>query len=120
MADAKTSRNIEDLRASLAEKLEELHRRASRVTRVLTPTTYWNDPVVRFGIGVAIGLAVGARRRASTAATHEGLVHAVVRAGLTAATTALITRALTKADELAAADDDPPDQVSDRSMPSTR
>jgi hypothetical protein len=93
MADSQTNRNIEDLRASLADKLEELHRRASRVTKVLTPSTYWNDPVVRFGLGVAIGLMVGSRGRTSSAA-HEGLVHAIVRAGLTAATTALITRAL--------------------------
>ncbi len=93
MADSKTNRNIEELRTSLSDKLEELHRRASTVTRVLTPTTYWNDPMVRFGIGVAIGLLVGSRGRASTA-THEGLFHAIVRAGLSAATTALITRTL--------------------------
>lgn len=93
MADPQTNRNIEELRASLSDKLEELHRRASTVTRVLAPSTYWNDPVVRFGIGVAIGLMVGSRGRASSA-SHEGLVHAIVRAGLTAATTALITRTL--------------------------
>ena len=81
----------------MADKLEELHRRASTVTKVLTPSTYWNDPVVRFGIGVAIGLLVGSRGRSSSA-THEGLAHAIVRAGLTAATTALITRTLAKAE----------------------
>jgi len=103
MADARTNRNIEDLRASLSDKLEELHRRASTVTKVLTPSTYWNDPVVRFGLGVAIGLVVGSRGRAPSA-SHEGLVHAIVRAGLTAATSALITRALASADALAAGD----------------
>jgi hypothetical protein len=97
MADSKTNRNIEDLRASLADKLEELRRRANRATTALTPSTYWNDPVVRFGIGVAIGLLVGARGR-SGHASHEGLAHAIVRAGLTAATTALITRTLAKAE----------------------
>jgi hypothetical protein len=113
MADPRTNRNIEDLRASLADKLEELHRRASTVTRVLSPSTYWNDPVVRFGIGVAIGLIVGSRGRAN-AATHEGLAHAIVRAGLTAATSALITRTLAKADILAEPET-PADQVTERS-----
>jgi hypothetical protein len=87
---------------------------------VLTPSTYWNDPIVRFGLGVVIGLAVGSRgsRGTAVAATHEGLLHAIVRAGLTAATTALITRALTQANTLAEPDSDgPPDQVSERSTP---
>lgn len=97
MADSQTNRNIEDLRASLADKLEELQRRANTVTKVLTPSTYWNDPMVRFGIGVALGLLVGSRGRASST-SHEGLAHAIVRAGLTAATTALITRALANAE----------------------
>jgi|GEM_PF-6979929 len=104
MADSQTNRNIEELRASLSDKLEELHRRASTVTKVLTPTTYWNDPVVRFGIGVALGLMVGSRGRASDA-SHEGLFHAIVRAGLTAATTALVTRALATAEVTAPAAD---------------
>ena len=114
MADARTSRNIEDLRASLADKLEELQRRANTATRVLSPATYWKDPVVRFGLGVAIGLIVGSRGRAN-AATHEGLAHAILRAGLTAATSALIQRTLANADVLAGpASATPAGQVTER------
>ena len=104
MADSQTNRNIEELRASLSDKLEELHRRASSATKLLTPSTYWNDPVVRFGIGVALGLVIGSRGRAASA-SHEGLVHAIVRAGLTAATSALITRALARPEVTAPAGD---------------
>jgi hypothetical protein len=104
MADSQTNRNIEELRASLSDKLAELHRRASRATRVLTPSTYWDDPVVRFGIGVAIGLMVGSRGR-SASASHEGWFHAIVRAGLTAATTALVTRTLAPAEVATTAPD---------------
>jgi hypothetical protein len=92
MADLQTNRNIEDLRGHLSEKLEELHRRANTATQALSPLTYWRDPVVRFGLGIALGLALGGGRRSTGAS--EGLLHAVVRAGLMAATTSLVTRAL--------------------------
>src|SRR3954466_9039496 len=93
MADLLTNRTIEELRATLSNKLEELHRRANAATKVLTPARYWNDPIVRFGIGVAIGLAIGARRTRGDS-DRDGLLYSMVRAGLTATTTALITRAI--------------------------
>jgi hypothetical protein len=100
MADSTTSKAIEELRASLQDKLEELHRRANQATRVLAPSTYWNDPVVRFGIGVAIGLAIGTRGKPRDG---DGLLYSLVRAGLTATTTALISRAIASAGEPLAA-----------------
>lgn len=100
MADSVTSKAIEELRQGLQDKLEELHRRANRATQVLTPSTYWNDPVVRFGIGVAIGLAIGTRGKARDG---DGLLYSMVRAGLTATTTALISRAIARAAEPLAA-----------------
>ncbi len=97
MADTVTSKAIEELRASLQDKLEELHRRANKATQVLAPSTYWNDPVVRFGVGVAIGLALGMRGK--TRDGDGGLLYSMVKAGLTATTTALISRAMAKAAE---------------------
>src|ERR1700712_4150339 len=98
MAARDTLRNIEDLRASLSERLEELHRRANTATAMLSPLkrwreTYWRNPMVRFGLGAVMGFAIGGRRAGT--AQHEGILHAIVRAGLMAATTSLVTRALT-------------------------
>ena len=91
--DRTHDRTIDELRISLADKLGELHRRASHAKLALSPATYWHNPWVRLGIGVAIGFAVGHRRRASTR-THEGLLHAIVRAGLSAAASALVVQSL--------------------------
>lgn len=99
------SKSIDELRAGLSDKLEELHRRANRATQVLAPSTYWNDPVVRFGIGVAVGLAIGMRGRGDDHDRGGGLLYSVVRAGLSAAASALITKAMTAPAELAAADE---------------
>lgn len=107
MAALETLRNIEDLRASLSDKLAELQRRANTVSQVLAPLkqwrVYWSDPVVRFGVGAVLGLVIGSRRN-STAASHEGVVHAVLRAGLMAAASSMVTRALEASP--AATDDD--------------
>jgi hypothetical protein len=93
MSDAETNHHIDELHNNLTEKLGELHRRAAHAKRVLSPSTYWNNPWIRLGIGAAIGFAI-ADRRPAAARTHEGLVHAVVRAGLCAAASALVARSL--------------------------
>src|SRR3954471_14961141 len=93
MSDAETNRHIDELRGNLTEKLGELHRRATHVKLALSPSTYWNNPWIRIGIGAAIGFALVDRRPAA-ARTHEGLVHAIVRAGLCAAASALVARSL--------------------------
>jgi len=110
MADLLTSRTIEELRANLSEKLEELHRRANTATKVLTPARYWNDPIVRFGIGVAIGLAIGSRGKRGESG-HDGLLYSMVRAGLTATTTALITRAIAATEPASEAAGEPPGEA---------
>lgn len=97
------SKTIDELRAGLSDKLEELHRRANRATQVMAPSTYWNDPVVRFGIGVAVGLALGMRGERKDG--ESGILYSVVRAGLSAAASALITKAMTAPAELEAADE---------------
>lgn len=93
VADLETAERIEQLRGALGEKLSELHRRASVVKRRLTPSTYWENPWVRFGVGAAIGFALAHRRR-SQPGVHEGLFHAMVRAGLSAAITGMVARSL--------------------------
>lgn len=95
-----TSKSIDELRAGLSDKLEELHRRANRATQVLAPSTYWNDPVVRFGIGVAVGLAIGMRGERKDG--EGGLLYSMMRAGLSAAASALISKAITAPAALAA------------------
>ncbi|MEO8706741.1 MAG: hypothetical protein ABI867_42335 [Kofleriaceae bacterium] len=55
MADLQSTQRIEELRTSLGEKLEELHRRAKHTKAILSPSTYWQNPWVRVGIGFALG-----------------------------------------------------------------
>jgi hypothetical protein len=93
MADLETVHRIEELRSSLGDKLAELHRRASHVKERLTPSYYWRNPWVRFGIGAVIGLALASRRRGQPGGP-EGLLHSMIRAGLSAAVTGVITRSL--------------------------
>ena len=94
MPDLETTQRIEQLRTALGDKLSELHRRASVMKRRLTPSSYWENPWVRFGVGAAIGLVLAGRRRTQPGGPHEGLVHAMVRAGLSAAVSGLVARSL--------------------------
>jgi hypothetical protein len=55
MADLETTQRIEELRTNLSEKLGELHRRAKHTKEILSPSTYWQNPWVRVGIGFALG-----------------------------------------------------------------
>ena len=91
MSDQST-RKIEDLRTDLTDKLGELHRRARHARAVLSPSTYWKNPWIRLGIGVAIGFALRGRRDSVAPQTHEGLAHAVIRAGLSTTATILVTQ----------------------------
>jgi hypothetical protein len=93
MSDIVTTPQIEELRASLGDKLAEIQRRAVHAKHLLTPSTYWSNPWVRLGIGVAIGYAFGSRRRNGDS-SHEGLVHSIVRSGLGAAVSVLVGRTL--------------------------
>jgi hypothetical protein len=89
---APPERSIDELRAGLADKLAELHRRAKHARALASPSTYLRNPWVQLGIAAAIGYALLDRRGRQ----HEGLVHAVVRSGLSAAAHVLVTRALAK------------------------
>ena len=91
MPDPTVHHDLDVLRASLSEKVGELHRRVTHAKQVLSPSTWWHNPWVRIGIGVAVGLALLSRRKSDA---HEGLVHAMVRSGLSAAVAALVTRQL--------------------------
>ncbi|HEX4423747.1 MAG TPA: hypothetical protein VH165_37810 [Kofleriaceae bacterium] len=93
MATLDTIHKIDELRGSLADKLGELHRRATYAKRLLTPATYWRNPWARLGLGAAIGFLVASGRR-NPNAVHEGLLHAMVRSGLSAAVAALVSRSL--------------------------
>ena len=99
MSDEKAPPSMDALRDSLAEKLNELHRRATHAKQLLTPDTYWKNPWIRFGLGAAVGLAVGlsGRRRGEPGVqlAHESLGRTLLRAGLSAALTSVVTRALT-------------------------
>jgi|SRR4051794_6843306 hypothetical protein len=92
MADLATVQRIEQLRSSLGDKLAELQRRANHAKERLTPSYYWRNPWVRFGVGAVIGLALAGRRRGQPGS--EGLLHSMIRAGLSAAVTGVITRSL--------------------------
>jgi hypothetical protein len=92
MADPVTLQHIEQLRGSLADKLGELHRRASELKQRLTPSSYWRNPWVRFAAGATIGFVLAGNRRSQRG--HEGIIHAMVRAGLSAAVGAIVTRSL--------------------------
>ena len=94
--------NVDELRAKLTEKLGELHRRANHATELMSPLRYWRDPLVRFGIGVAIGFVIAGSRRpaylppgaVAVPSGGDGILGSMVRAGLIAATSALVSRAL--------------------------
>lgn len=85
------NQKIDDLRTSLADKLDELHRRANVATEVLSSVRHFREPLVRFGIGVLIGFAFGRSTRSSGSASR---VAGVVRFGLTIATSALVAHAV--------------------------
>jgi hypothetical protein len=88
-------RDLEDIRANLTQKLEEIQRRANQAADLAQAAVhYWQHPAVRFGIGVVLGLALGGGRRRSDGGDSEGLLRAIVRAGLMAATSSMVTRAL--------------------------
>jgi len=97
MSNPDDDHKIELARRGLTDKLDELRRRAKLIRTRLSPSTYWNMPILRFGVGLAAGYALG--RRPTSVATVEhprspSILHAVVRAGLAAATASLVRRAL--------------------------
>ena len=94
MSDTTSNARIEELRSSIGDKLAEIQRRAAHAKDLLTPSTYWNNPWVRLGIGVVIGYAFGSRRRDGDGSSHEGLIHSVVRSGLGTAASVLVGRTL--------------------------
>ncbi|MDB4963554.1 MAG: hypothetical protein JWP01_3553 [Myxococcales bacterium] len=94
MSDIPSTPKIEELRSRIGDKLAEIQRRAAHAKELVTPSTYWNNPWVRLGLGVVIGYAFGSRRRDGDGSSHEGLVHSVVRSGLGAAVSVLVGRTL--------------------------
>lgn len=88
------NQKIDDLRTSLADKLDELHRRANVATDVLSAARHLREPLVRFGIGVLIGFAFGRSTRSSDSTSR---VTDIVRFGLTIATSALVAHAVVSA-----------------------
>jgi hypothetical protein len=99
MPNPETTHELDELRDNVTAKLGELHRRATHARLALSPSSYWRQPWLRLGLGVALGYAIGRRATTTlgtpgTPAAHETIVHAVLRAGLAAAAAVLVTRAL--------------------------
>jgi hypothetical protein len=94
MATATDDLQIQLARSELSDKLDELRRRAKHVRTWMSPSTYWNMPILRFGVGFIAGFALGRRPTPIAAGRSPSILHAVVRAGLVAATASLVRRAL--------------------------
>jgi hypothetical protein len=94
MPTPETTHELDELRDNVTAKLGELHRRATQVRVALSPSSYWRQPWLRLGLGIAIGYAIGRRASATSPGTNETIVHAVLRAGLSAAATMLVAGAL--------------------------
>jgi hypothetical protein len=91
MATTAEDLQIELARRDLSDKLDELRRRAHQLRTWMSPATYWNMPMLRFGVGFVVGYALG-RRPAS--AGSPSMLRAVIRAGLAAASASLVRQAL--------------------------
>jgi hypothetical protein len=79
MTPEASARSLEDLRKDLTDKLGELHRRATHAKHALTPSTYWQNPWLRVGLGLVGGLVVGSQLRG---VTRGGVMRAIAFVGL--------------------------------------
>jgi hypothetical protein len=72
-------RSLDDLRRDLTDKLGELHRRATHAKHALSPSTYWQSPWLRVGLGLVGGLVIGGQLRG---VTRGGVLRAIAFVGL--------------------------------------
>lgn len=89
MPDQETQRDLGELRDSLSDKLEELHRRAKVARDAVTPSTYLKSPWFKVGAIALVGAGIYASRR--TTASGETLLHAAVRSAVMTAVGLLVS-----------------------------
>jgi hypothetical protein len=88
------------VRDRLGARLTELQRRVTHARTIMSPRTYFDNPWVRAGLGVAVGYLLGSPGRSAADAAQrgrdqpEGLLRAMVRTGLMTLAGSMIRRAM--------------------------